>query len=544
MSVSSYGFSDFYRDASLPGHSLLEPSLWVIKTFEHVFSELDQDGCAAFCEVAKRIVLFVAASFTSILAFPVAVFGILVKGICYPCCSKNKETIDRQATIIHQPQEIQDEDEIAKNASPEQMNPTQNLLLPQVEIDSHPKLPIEAAQRKLREIRQQLSSIHVRKIDIGLVHQLKKELQSHQAINEVILNSATKTDEPGPAEKVAEETQILQLWIEELERLHDFYSQTIDERGVVEVANEGDCLFEALVFLSHLEEKIEETDLVREKQLNFQWTQENFEKNPDFRKLLLAETKKRLGLNSLEEAEPLALDLVKGLCGTQTFSDPLEMEILARRCNMAIVAYTAGKYERPEIFYAEKAGPGNVLFFKYLPSQKQYVLFEAQALRDEAVDWMRKNYAKHERLQHELVSSLTVHYLAKMEKLDQELKEISGWDESLAGPTKERQNAIKKELELIQTMKIDAITKARGGAHEPLNFGLVIPLLDEYFMEMARPGIYGGPAEIYAISWMQKRPIKVYSQRGSTEFGKEFKGPMRSLQYTGNHYNMYFPRSN
>ncbi len=96
--TQSRSFCDFYRDETLFGHSLLVPSIYVVDSYQRIFSEVKQEGCDALIEVISRIVLFVILPVIAVICLVVTPIGLICKACVSLCCAPPE--------FMRKPQEI------------------------------------------------------------------------------------------------------------------------------------------------------------------------------------------------------------------------------------------------------------------------------------------------------------------------------------------------------------------------------------------------------------------------------------------------------
>ncbi len=150
--------------------------------------------------------------------------------------------------------------------------------------------------------------------------------------------------------------------------------------------------------------------------------------------------------------------------------------------------------------------------------------------RQLTVNWMRENYTNNHILQEHLQNSIAEHYLAKIEKLEEEIVNLR----YLNRPVDE----LNAEVESLEAVVASCLKNG---------FSTVKPLLEVYFSEMEKPGTFGGKAELYALSCRREVCVIIHSKDPTTNqidttppisMNPEFTGKMpRHVTYDGKHYN-------
>lgn len=176
-------------------------------------------------------------------------------------------------------------------------------------------------------------------------------------------------------------------------------------------------------------------------------------------------------------------------------------------------------------------------------------------MRTEVVEWMTKNCAEDKELQKYLVNSFTEHTLEKIRKLETEidnLKDMLSMSEIDIKSVGEQQQAAQEELDLLTNNTLPKIMESMGTANNSeIYFDQIADMVTEsYFPEMAKQGVFGGAAELYALSEMHQLCIQVFQKTGNAIERKpaiinskyENNG-VCSLTHTHNHYNTYFPQA-
>ncbi|MFC2049224.1 OTU domain-containing protein [Chlamydiota bacterium] len=205
---------------------------------------------------------------------------------------------------------------------------------------------------------------------------------------------------------------------------------------------------------------------------------------------------------------------------------------------------------------------GDCLFqaFLELGAMDGSVAADALQERRDTMAWIKANCKENLDLQRRFVNSMAEHYQAKLQRLEDEQREVQGMLQDAFFIEEDMANRQQMELRLpLLQQEIDAlhaiiakISDAFGVAHnEKINFSAVKSLVDDYVAEMSKPGIHGGAVELYALSCRHEVCVQVYSKNRDGVKKEPYETinprfvakPARCFTHTNNHYNAYCPGS-
>lgn len=164
--------------------------------------------------------------------------------------------------------------------------------------------------------------------------------------------------------------------------------------------------------------------------------------------------------------------------------------------------------------------------------------------RLETVQWMREHYKNDKNLQNMLLQSMEEHYQAKKEKIREDLdfKQTQVISNELKAVIAKLAKEC-EELERIGQQLTDTI--CTKNEEDPLMLLPIIDVVESYMREMEVQGVFGGAAELYALSSRHQRCITVHKplQRPETlnEHFVTEKAPAFHFFHDKSHYNVYFP---
>lgn len=190
-----------------------------------------------------------------------------------------------------------------------------------------------------------------------------------------------------------------------------------------------------------------------------------------------------------------------------TSGNPLqnEYDFLRARCRSIEDAWNYLEIDKHNV--TKVPNDGNCLFSSFVVTKDlEYNPEEVGKIRKETVQWIFKNRTD-QNLQQYLLQSLAEHYGRKEDNLKEEqetitaiLMDSSQLIDAQIGMYTERQESIKKELEIIDKLLRVSLPQANGDHKESPNFILVEQFISPYLEEMACNGVHGGVAEIYALT--------------------------------------------
>ena len=248
-------FKSCYLDETLPGHSLLEPSILVAKGYQWIFSPLPEEGCDATIEVINRIALFIVLPIGAILSALLIPFGLLAVGIG-SLCRAPQENETSSSSTIHAPP-----------ATPPTVVPVTTTTTTTTSATASsggaagvPATPpeVEAVQEVFEYARNRINEIARNSIDLNALERLKQELAHDRSIGSLLGVSPPSKNPDHPINRAAAEYENLITWIDALIWRYHFIDPAIREgngwraNGEQCVKDNGDCLFEASTFLANV----------------------------------------------------------------------------------------------------------------------------------------------------------------------------------------------------------------------------------------------------------------------------------------------------
>lgn len=171
--------------------------------------------------------------------------------------------------------------------------------------------------------------------------------------------------------------------------------------------------------------------------------------------------------------------------------------------------------------------------------------------RKDTVEWIRNNYHTNTELQLRLINSLFEHYQGLIDRKREEMppKQL---DESIREELERSalEARIAEEIRTLMINKMDPINKAI--ASETEKFEKVRHLVPDYLEEMAQPKVFGGSAELYALSFRHRVCVIIHPKKGDLigspskdKINAQFETPDRPARHftkTANHYNPLIPK--
>lgn len=198
---------------------------------------------------------------------------------------------------------------------------------------------------------------------------------------------------------------------------------------------------------------------------------------------------------------------------------------------------------------------GNCMFATFISHEKfkngnyAYNQDEVDQVRATTVDWMVKNHKTDKTLQYWLHLSVTEHFENVILNLESEREtaQFLAEDQEIEKDQKQfAESRLKSIPQEIQAAKQKIYKEDGESLKEYGDFG---PDLDLYFDEISNPGVFGGLAELYALSQLYKKNIHVKTRKnkpcgGMSESECEYGNFPSSETYTfkleGKHYTPLF----
>lgn len=527
----------FYLDAGLTGHCLLEPSIYAYQGLKGVFSPLDTDS-DPFLQVLVRLILGVALVIIGGLSLLLVPVGLIIKLIGSQCCpppaptliprtpTPTESEIDEDSSSTTDTDSSSDDEQLpAKEERPTNRGRS-NSLPPETN-------KTEGQDNNRRAKTPPLSGRHFTPLT-----PIPQPIVEHRGDPSQAPDSALPPlESPPPSPIIAHENPIG-------EKKTDLGKEKEVEKpsrkkGKARRVRKGDeselpssvpeILKRARGMLARINPRQVDPKLLEAVQLEL-----DEKTNPCLAVLKRHEPTKDMPRNEMEAAV-------------------LEYTNLLLWCDSLEHSYAVWGTCLEQNGEIRIRDDGDCLFQVFAFGQDSSPDIE----RAKAVAYIRENYKTDPLLQQKLLNSLSEHYYSELERLQSDLSGMEGVSHVEEDPMASiiRISQIEQEIEHLMLSKIEPINRAMPpkieGAvpdHRGIQFDKVAHLVEPYLDEMSKPQIYGGAAELYALSHLHKACVHVYRKERDIIadapheiVNDQYKDKVIKVTHTRNHFNRYTP---